>query len=145
MDRARHVLDDAQHALVDDPEIRLDLPDNVAAVAPNVRENETRASLARLLFRGAAADQLAGTLSGGERLRATLATMLLGEPTPQLLLFDEPTNNLDLATVEQLSSALRTYRGALLIVSHHEAFLRDLGLTRWLELGPDGLHEIDPL
>ncbi|MCB0988984.1 MAG: ABC-F family ATP-binding cassette domain-containing protein [Acidimicrobiales bacterium] len=97
------------------------------------------------MFRGAAADQLAGTLSGGERLRATLATMLLGEPTPQLLLFDEPTNNLDLATVEQLSSALRTYRGALLIVSHHEAFLRDLGLTRWLELGPDGLHEIDPL
>ena len=65
--------------------------DGLARVAPGASANEVRAGLARLLFRGDRADQLVGTLSGGERLRATLAALLLAEPTPQLLLLDEPT------------------------------------------------------
>lgn len=123
----------------------LSVVDNVVALAPNVTVNETRARLAKLLFRGASADQLAGTLSGGERLRANLATVLLSDPPPRLLLFDEPTNNLDLASVGHLTSALLGYEGALVVVSHQEAFLRGLRLTRWLELDAEGLHDIDPL
>lgn len=69
--------------------------------------------------------------------------LLLGDPPPQLLLCDEPTNNLDLASVRHLTSALRAYEGALVVVSHQEAFLRDVRLTRWLELGPDGLGEAE--
>lgn len=84
------------------------------------------------------------TLSGGERFRATLAALLLAEPAPQLLLLDEPTNSLDIASMNELTGALESYRGALVVASHDLAFLRELGITRWLRL--DGnLTEIDPL
>jgi ATPase subunit of ABC transporter with duplicated ATPase domains len=116
----------------------LTVVDNVRAVAPRATVNEVRAGLARFLFRGARADQLAGTLSGGERFRAVLAALLLADPPPQLLLLDEPTNNLDMASVRQLSQALSCYRGALVVVSHDVPFLRSLGITRWLRLDRDG-------
>ena len=119
---------------------------NVRAAAPAASANEIRAGLARFLFRGARADQPAGTLSGGERFRAVLAALLLARPAPQLLLLDEPTNNLDLASVGQLAQALEDYRGALLIASHDVPFLRSAGISRWLRLDRDaGLTEIDPL
>jgi ATPase subunit of ABC transporter with duplicated ATPase domains len=120
--------------------------ENVRAVAPAASVNEVRAGLARFLFRGARADQPAGTLSGGERFRAVLAALLLAQPPPQLLLLDEPTNNLDMASVRQLSEALSCYQGALLVASHDVPFLRSTGISRWLWLPRDGrLREIDPL
>jgi ATPase subunit of ABC transporter with duplicated ATPase domains len=110
---------------------------------PRPRTTPVRARLARFLFRGQRADQPAGTLSGGERFRATLAALLLAEPPPQLLLLDEPTNNLDLASTRQLAQALAAYRGALLVASHDLPFLRGAGITRWLRL--DGrLVPVDP-
>jgi ATPase subunit of ABC transporter with duplicated ATPase domains len=116
---------------------------NLARFAPGAADNAIRARLARFLFRGARADQPVGTLSGGERFRATLAALLLAEPPPQLLLLDEPTNNLDLASTRQLAQALAAYRGALLVASHDLPFLRTIGITRWLRL--DGrLTQIDP-
>jgi ATPase subunit of ABC transporter with duplicated ATPase domains len=122
----------------------LTIVENVARAAPAATQNQIRAQLARFLFRGRRADQRAGTLSGGELFRATLACLLLAEPAPQLLMLDEPTNNLDMASVRQLSGALRSYRGALLVASHDVPFLRDIGLTRWLRLDGD-LTETDPL
>lgn len=117
---------------------------NVARFAPQAAPNAIRANLARMLFPGRRADQAAATLSGGELFRATLAALLLAEPAPQLLMLDEPTNNLDLPSVRHLTEAVRCFRGALLVASHDAAFLRGLGLTRWLRL--DGaLQEIDPL
>jgi len=130
---------------------RLDLLDpgltvaqNVARRAPAATDNQVRARLARFLFRGRRADQLAGSLSGGELFRATLASLLLAEPPPQLLLLDEPTNSLDMASVRQLSGALLSYPGALIVASHDAPFLRGLGLTRWLWLDGE-LTDIDPL
>ena len=111
---------------------------NVQAVAPRATVNEVRAGLARFLFRGARADQVAGTLSGGERFRAILAALLLADPPPQLLLLDEPTNNLDMASAVQLAQALACYQGSLLVVSHDLPFLRSIGVTRWLRLERDG-------
>ena len=123
----------------------LSVAGNVRAAAPAASVNEVRASLARFLFRGDRADQLAGTLSGGERFRAVLAAVLLAQPAPQLLLLDEPTNNLDMASVRQLSQALAGYRGALLVASHDLPFLRTAGISRWLRLDRDaGLTEIEP-
>ncbi|MFF2898980.1 ABC-F family ATP-binding cassette domain-containing protein [Streptomyces sp. NPDC057966] len=105
---------------------------NVARTAPGVTDNHIRAQLARFLFQGKRAEQPAGTLSGGERFRAALAATMLAAPAPQLLMMDEPTNNLDIASVRQLTGALDSYEGALLIASHDPAFLGSVGITRWL-------------
>ncbi|GAA4110934.1 ABC-F family ATP-binding cassette domain-containing protein [Nocardioides fonticola] len=108
---------------------------NAAARAPEVDATTLRARLARFLFRGAAADRPVGALSGGERFRATLAVVLLADPPPQLLVLDEPTNNLDFASVDVLVDALAAYEGALIVVSHDEHFLDRLDLDRRLRLG----------
>ncbi|MFE3551498.1 ABC-F family ATP-binding cassette domain-containing protein [Streptomyces kronopolitis] len=112
----------------------LTVAENVARFAPDASNNHIRARLARFLFKGSRADQRAGTLSGGERFRASLAALLLAEPSPQLLLLDEPTNNLDLASVRRLVTALESYEGALVVVSHDPLFLEEIGITRWLTL-----------
>ncbi|MFE9884675.1 ATP-binding cassette domain-containing protein [Streptomyces scopuliridis] len=110
---------------------------NVARLAPGLTDNHIRSQLARFLFKGARAEQRAGTLSGGERFRAALAAMMLAAPAPQLLMLDEPTNNLDTASVRQLTSALASYQGALLIASHDLPFLEAAGITRWLLLAEE--------
>ena len=107
-------------------------------VAPTVDPGAIRNRLARFGLRGDAALRPLGTLSGGERFRASLAALLLTEPPAQLLILDEPTNNLDLATVEVLVDALRQYRGGLLVVSHDDDFLTRLAVGRRLELHHDG-------
>ncbi|MFF3166736.1 ribosomal protection-like ABC-F family protein [Streptomyces sp. NPDC003273] len=127
---------------------RLDLLDldrtvaeNFAAFAPERPEAERMNLLARFLFRGSRAHLPVRVLSGGERLRATLACVLCAEPAPHLLLLDEPTNNLDLVSAGQLESALDSYRGAFVVVSHDERFLAGIGVNRWLRLADGALEE----
>ncbi|WP_327365456.1 ATP-binding cassette domain-containing protein [Streptomyces sp. NBC_01217] len=110
---------------------------NVARMAPGVTDNHIRAQLARFLFQGKRAEQPAGTLSGGERFRAALAATMLAAPAPQLLMLDEPTNNLDIAGVRRLTSALKSYEGALVIAGHDLPFLESVGITRWLLLAEE--------
>ncbi|RSM55890.1 ABC transporter [Amycolatopsis sp. WAC 01376] len=120
---------------------RLDLLDldrtiaeNFATFAPGLPESQRMTLLARFLFRGARTRLPVGVLSGGERLRATLACVLFAEPAPQLLLLDEPTNNLDLVSVGQLESALGAYQGAFVVVSHDERFLTEIKVDRRVRL-----------
>ncbi|MFE5035769.1 ABC-F family ATP-binding cassette domain-containing protein [Streptomyces sp. NPDC056683] len=122
----------------------LTVAENVARFAPDAGNNRIRARLARFLFRGARADQQAGTLSGGERFRAALAALLLAEPAPQLLMLDEPTNNLDMASVRQLTTALESYAGALVVASHDLPFLESIGITRWLLMADGELTGTTP-
>ncbi|GAQ62324.1 ABC-F family ATP-binding cassette domain-containing protein [Streptomyces scabiei] len=122
----------------------LTVAENVARFAPDATNNRIRARLARFLFRGARADQPAATLSGGERFRAALAALMLAEPAPQLLMLDEPTNNLDMASVRQLTTALESYEGALIVASHDLPFLESLGITRWLLMEEGELRMTTP-
>ncbi|MAP62705.1 MAG: ABC transporter [Microbacterium sp.] len=108
--------------------------ENVRMAAPGVPPAEVRNRLARFLLRGATVERPVSTLSGGERFRVALARLLLADPAPQLLVLDEPTNNLDLDTVDQLVDALSAYRGAVLVVSHDDAFLARLDIDLTLEL-----------
>ncbi len=120
---------------------RLDLLDpdrtvleSLTALAPSLSETRRMHLLAQFLFRGNRIHLPVGALSGGERLRATLACVLYAEPAPELLLLDEPTNNLDLVSVGQLESALNAYRGAFVVVSHDTRFLDNIRVDRTLRL-----------
>ncbi|WP_207782069.1 ABC-F family ATP-binding cassette domain-containing protein [Phytoactinopolyspora limicola] len=124
---------------------RLDVLDDAASILENVRRaapvatpGTVRAGLARFLFRGDEVDRSVVQLSGGERFRVSLARLLLADPPPQLVILDEPTNNLDLESVDALVDALSSYRGGMIVVSHDDGFLRRLGINRWLTLDRGG-------
>jgi ATPase subunit of ABC transporter with duplicated ATPase domains len=112
--------------------------ENVQVAAPSLAPGILRHRLARFLLRGDSVHRPVRTLSGGERFRVSLARLLLADPPAQLLVLDEPTNNLDLNSVDQLVDALRSYRGAVLVVSHDDAFLARIDLDSVWELGVDG-------
>ncbi|MGZ0069061.1 ABC-F family ATP-binding cassette domain-containing protein [Microbacterium arborescens] len=116
--------------------------DSVRAAAPGSTDVELRNRLARFLLRGDTVLRPVAALSGGERFRLALARELLADPPPQLLVLDEPTNNLDLDTVDQLVEALAAYRGAVLVVSHDDGFLARLAPSLTLELRDGRLSEV---
>lgn len=108
--------------------------DNFRRINPDASENACRAALARFMFRADAALQTVASLSGGQLLRAGLACVLGGVSPPPLLILDEPTNHLDIESMEAVEAGLRAYDGALLVVSHDEAFLDAIAITRRFEL-----------
>lgn len=118
---------------------------NLASAAPHLPDREARNVLAKFLIRGDAVNRPLVTLSGGERFRVSLACLLLAEPPAQLLVLDEPTNDLDIDTVEQLLGALSDYRGAIVVTSHDDEFLRRLQPTRVLEITGDGTITEQPV
>jgi ATPase subunit of ABC transporter with duplicated ATPase domains len=119
---------------VSDLDPQASLLESARRAAPERTEYEIRLLLARFLFDGDAVDKPVGVLSGGERMRAGLACILCRDQAPDLLLLDEPTNNLDISSVEEITAVLNAYRGALLVVSHDEAFLEEIGVTRRINL-----------
>ena len=126
-----HAVLDQQVSLIDRG---LSVAENFRRRNPEARETECRAALARFRFRAEAALQGADSLSGGETLRAGLACVLGGENPPPLLILDEPTNHLDMESIEILEAGLKAYDGALIAVSHDEAFLAAIGIGRRVDI-----------
>ena len=100
--------------------------------------HDAHAIAANFGFRGDVSRKLVKFLSGGELLRATLAAVLGDRNYPDLLILDEPTNNLDIKSTNVLESALNQYHGAVLIVSHDEVFIKNLEITRTIKIAPRG-------
>lgn len=118
------------------------LRENFIGLNEMADENQCRAALARFGFRAEDAFKHVGILSGGQKLRAGLACTL-GQPVPpRLLILDEPTNHIDLETTQALEASLAAYDGALLVISHDEAFLQNLGLDRILDMTEMPDHDV---
>lgn len=128
---ARIALLDQQTSVLDPS---LTVLENLRRVAPLRPEHKLRTLLGRFLFIRDDALKLASVLSGGERMRAALACLLGADQSPEILIVDEPTNNLDLASIEALVSALNRFRGVLITVSHDQTFLQEIGAEREVEL-----------
>jgi ATPase subunit of ABC transporter with duplicated ATPase domains len=119
-----------------DPEASL--LENLAAAAPDLPAVDQRKILGSFLFSGDTVEQRAGTLSGGEKTRLALARLVVS--SANVLLLDEPTNNLDPASRDQVLDALRSYRGAIVLVTHDEGAVAALDPQRVLLL-PDGVED----
>ena len=113
--------------------------DNMMSAAPDITATEARKVLGSFLFTGDDVLKPAGVLSGGEKTRLSLATLVVS--SANVLLLDEPTNNLDPASRDEILGALAHYEGAVILVSHDEGAVEALNPERVLIL-PDGVEDI---
>lgn len=113
--------------------------ENMQAAAPELNDTDARKVLGAFLFTGDDDQKPAHVLSGGEKTRLALATLVVS--AANVLLLDEPTNNLDPASREQVLGAIRSYKGAIVLVTHDEGAVEALEPDRVLLL-PDGDEDL---
>ncbi|MBW8806284.1 MAG: ABC-F family ATP-binding cassette domain-containing protein, partial [Catenulisporales bacterium] len=113
--------------------------ENMRSAAPDLDLVDVRKTLGSFLFSGDDVDKPAGVLSGGEKTRLALATLVVS--TANVLLLDEPTNNLDPASRAEILGALGTYEGAVIMVTHDEGAVTALNPERVILL-PDGDEDL---
>jgi len=94
-----------------------------------LQESEVKTLLSRFLFGKDTWDKKCGMLSGGERLRLLLCGLSISNKAPDIIILDEPTNNLDLQNVEILTNSIKDYHGTLLVISHDGVFLDEIGVS----------------
>lgn len=102
--------------------------------ASALQEHEIKIRLNRFLFTKEEWDKPCSTLSGGERMRLLLCCLTVNNKSPDIIIFDEPTNNLDIQNVEILTTAINEYQGTLIVVSHDATFLKQINIERTMEL-----------
>ena len=102
--------------------------------AQHLADHELKIRLNRALFPPETWDKTCRMLSGGERMRLSLCCMTISDHIPDLLVLDEPTNNLDIESLTILTDTIRNYRGTLLVISHDEHFIHEAGVTKTIEL-----------
>ncbi|MCH9757403.1 MAG: ATP-binding cassette domain-containing protein [Gammaproteobacteria bacterium] len=108
----------------------LSVLDNFLMLNPDAQHFDAYSALGPFKFRNKEAKKYVGQLSGGERMRAGLAISLMSSTPPQLIILDEPTNHLDLDAIGAIEEALVQYQGAILVISHDEAFLENIKIDR---------------
>ncbi len=130
---------DVSVAYIDQEYSALDTPLSVALMAEryNMRrlsDHEIKTRLDRALFTRETWDKPCCALSGGERMRLMLCCLMIADHTTDMFVLDEPTNNLDIDSIAILTDTIRSYRGTLLVISHDESFVDEIGVTRTIEL-----------
>lgn len=105
-----------------------------------LQEHEVKIRLNRFLFSKEYWDKPCKALSGGEKMRLMLCSLTMSNHAPDLIVLDEPTNNLDIQNIEILTSAINEYQGTLLVVSHDEYFLKQINIKRSIGLADTILH-----
>lgn len=100
----------------------------------SLSDHELKLRLHRALFPKEMWDKPCHVLSGGERMRLYLCCLMISNQIPDVFILDEPTNNLDLLSLQILTSTIKNYRGTVLIVSHDQRFIEEIGITRVIEL-----------
>lgn len=113
--------------------------ENMKSAAPDLDDTRVRTILGSFLFSGDDVEKSAGVLSGGEKTRLSLATLVAS--SANILLLDEPTNNLDPASRKEILNALKAYKGAIVMVSHDEGAVEALNPERVLLL-PDAVEDL---
>lgn len=99
-----------------------------------LQEHEIKIRLNRFLFTKEDWDKPCSALSGGERMRLMLCCLNIHSQSPDIIILDEPTNNLDIQNIEILTAAIKGYQGTLIVVSHDEYFLEQINMERSIEL-----------
>ncbi|MDM1524333.1 ABC-F family ATP-binding cassette domain-containing protein, partial [Empedobacter sp. 225-1] len=99
-----------------------------------LQEHEVKIRLDRFLFSKDDWDKPCHTLSGGERMRLMLCCLNIANQSPDIIILDEPTNNLDLQNIEILTNAINEYEGTLIVISHDKTFLQEINIERTIEL-----------
>lgn len=99
-------------------------------------EHRLKTLLHQFLFKIDMWDKMCGQLSGGEKIKLIFCCLLVSNNSPELIILDEPTNNLDIQSLEVVTSAIKDYKGTLLVISHDEYFINEIGIDRELRLLP---------
>lgn len=123
---------DQEYSLIDNDSTLYDFVQTFNDSA--MQESEVKTLLSRFLFWKDTWDKKCGMLSGGERLRLLLCGLSISNKAPDMIILDEPTNNLDLQNVEILTNSIKDYHGTLLVISHDEVFLDEIGTDQELIL-----------
>lgn len=100
----------------------------------NLPDHEIKMLLNRYLFSKESWEKGCDKLSGGEKMRLALCCLAISDNTPDLIILDEPTNNIDIRNMEILTATIRDYKGSLLVVSHDRYFKESIGIDRWISL-----------
>ncbi|QBJ88287.1 ABC transporter ATP-binding protein [Chryseobacterium gleum] len=123
---------DQEYSLIDNDSTLYDFVQTFNDSA--MQESEVKTLLSRFLFGKDTWDKKCGMLSGGERLRLLLCGLSISNKAPDMIVLDEPTNNLDLQNVDILTRSIKDYHGTLLVISHDEIFLEEIAVDRELAL-----------
>lgn len=122
-----HAYLDQEYELVNKPITILELTEQYNK--NNLPEHEVKLRLNRSLFPHDTWDKNCQSLSGGERMRLYLCCLMISNQVPDIFILDEPTNNLDISSLSILANTLKSYKGTVLIISHDEYFINEIGVT----------------
>ena len=122
---------DQEYSIIDDNHT---VYEQIQSGGTTLPEHELKLRLHRFLFPKDTWDKPCGCLSGGEKMRLSICFLMVCDAVPDMIVLDEPTNNIDIANMGILSKVLREYRGTLVVISHDEHFVSEIGIDKILDL-----------